>query len=66
MIISDKAKKIVEDYSSFPKTARSAIFDQVSKLKESFASVITGKAKDIEKKPVAAGIAYSFSADQKL
>lgn len=36
MVISDKAKKIVEDFSAIPKNINKSLTDQVNQLKESF------------------------------
>ena len=65
MVISDKAKKIVEEYSNTPKYIKIAIEKQVTELKDSFKDLLTGKAKDSSKKNPTSDSPYSFSSDHK-
>ena len=46
MIISDKAKKIVEDFSIIPKNFKTSLTTQVAQIKQAFNDLNTGKTKD--------------------
>lgn len=65
MVISDKAKKLVEEYSAQPNSIRASITTHVDYIKQNFKELCSGKPKDNKEpsKPVTS--TYTFSPENK-